>query len=151
MHIQRLISPVEVVAEWPAFVAGLRIVAAKSNEVLDETSMLKTVLWLASEQASGYVNVAHVNGKLIGFSLWQDATPLFVPERSFIARAIYSDAGSQGTVVRLLADFEGWARGQGIKRFIVSTRRHSGAAIRHFQSPKYGFTKGAITFEKVIL
>lgn len=149
--IKQLTSPVEVVEAWPDFAIGLRIVAGKSNELLDETAMLKTILWLVSERQKGYVNVAYSEARFVGFSIWQDSTPPFVDERSFIARAIYSDSGSQGTVVRLLAGFEEWARGQGIKRFIVSTRRHSGAAIRHFQSPKYGFTKGAITFEKVIL
>lgn len=150
MIVKQLTSPVEVVAVWPQFVTGLKVVADKSNEPLDETVMLKTVLWLVSDHKVGYVSVAYSGPKFVGFSIWQDGTPPFVTERSFIARAIYSDSGSQGVVVRLLAAFESWSQGQGIARAIVSTRRHSGAAIRHFQSAKYGFSKGAITFEKLI-
>tara|TARA_R110000868_G_scaffold18653_5_gene81631 strand:- start:1300 stop:1755 length:456 start_codon:yes stop_codon:yes gene_type:complete len=150
MTIARLTSAVDVVRFWDVLLTGLKVVALKSNEPLDEAVMLKTVLWLVNEPAHGYVNIAYQAEEYVGFSIWQDSTPPFVTERSFIARAIYSAQGSQGTVVKLLADFEQWAQAEGIHRFIVSTRRHSGAAIRHFQSPKYGFTKGAITFEKII-
>lgn len=149
MHIRQLTSPVDVVDLWPFFEHGLSIVAARSNEPFDTTVMLKTLLQLCDSPV-GYVSVAFVDNAPKGFAIFQDATPQFVPERSFIARAIFSENGSQGTVVALLKAFEGWARNLGITRYIVSTRRHSGAAIRHFQSPKYGFTKGAITFEKLI-
>jgi hypothetical protein len=150
MIIKQLTSPVEVVEAWPKFAQGLRIVAAKSREELNEAAMLKTVLWLVNDPKIGYVNIAH-NGSVVGgFSIWQDSTPPFVDERTFIARAIYGAPSAPNVLMLLFSAFERWAQGQGVKRFIVSTRRHSGAALRHFQSPKYGFSKGALTFEKVI-
>lgn len=150
MYVKQLTSPIDVVEYWPLFIHGLKIVAEKSKEELDEAAMLKTLMWLVNEPKVGYVGLATEGGAFRGFCVFQDATPPYISEKSFIARAIYSENGSQGTVVKLLSAFEDWARLQGAKRYIVTTRRHTGAAMRHFQSSKYGFTKGAITFEKLI-
>ena len=150
MTIKQLTTPKEIVDRWPLFAHGFQTIAQKGRESFDEGMMLKTVLWLVGEPDFGYINFAEKAGTFVGFSIWQDATPMFVLSRSFIARAVYTENGNQTGTVLLLRDFEKWAREKHIDRYIVSTRRHSGAALRHFQSPKFGLLKGAITFEKEI-
>lgn len=144
----RITSSLEIVKHWDFFNEGLVVIAKKGGETLDAEMMFKVLCLLASEPYYGFVSVALVDGIPQGFAAFQDTTPIFARDRSFINRVFWHKSGNHEVSVALLNFFTTWAKEQGVKRVIVTTRRDSGAAIRCFQSDKYGFKKGYITFEK---
>lgn len=151
MTFLHITSPIEVLDNWDFFKEGLTVISQKCNDPLDEAMMLKVLIFLSDQRKVGYICIVFDDQhEPQGFCVFEEATPLFAPERSFIARAFYHKSGNVQISVALMEHFEAWAKAQGIKRYIVTTRRNSGAAIRCFQSPRYGFTRGYTTFEKVI-
>lgn len=144
----RITSSLEIVKHWDFFQEGLEVIAKKGKEQLDAEMMFKVLCVLATEPAYGWIGIATVDGVPQGFAAFQDATPLFARERSFINRVFWHKSGNHEVSVTLLNYFISWAKENNVKRVIVTTRRDSGAAIRCFQSDKYGFKKGYMTFEK---
>lgn len=145
---RRLTTALSVVDHWPFFMEGLETVGSKCKETVDSEIIFKIFCTLATNQTSGWVGIVFVDGKPQGFGVMQETTPLFSPERIFAARMFWHKTGNQEASVCLMNAFEHWARANNIKRYIITTRRDSGAAIRCFQSNKFGFKKGYVTYEK---
>jgi len=149
MKIIRLTSAIQVLQHWDFFVEGLENITKKTREEFDLDQMQKTFCYLARLPSNAWVAVVVDGIEPVGFLVMEEATPLFAPFRSCIARAVYHRPGAE-VLEPLMNAFETWAKASGFKHYVITTRRHSGAAIRFFQSPKFGFHKGYITFEKEI-
>ena len=122
---------------------------SKAKEEFDLEQMQKTLFYLAKLHHNAFVAIAYDNGDPVGFIIMEEATPIFAPFRSCIARAVYHRPGA-AAIAPMMEAFEAWAKEEGFKHYVITTRRHSGSAVRFFQSPKFGFTRGYITFEKQI-
>ena len=148
MITTRLTSVNSVLKYWEFILSGLRVIEEKNHEKFNDDAIFKTCSYLVKRPEVGYVAVVLDDEENpVCFAILQDATPLYIKDRSFIALAVYHNSTHQGATQELMQHFENWARTQGISRYIVTTKRPSGAAIRCFER-KYGFTRGAITFEK---
>jgi hypothetical protein len=151
--VKRLTKVVEVVRLWPFFVEGFEGINRKAREDFDLDQMQKTLFLRATTNDTAWVGVAfeETEGKqnAVGFMIMEDATPLFSSFRSCISRAVYHRPGAVA-IAPMMTAFEEWAKEAGFKYYVVTSRRHSGSAVRFFQSPKFGFHRGYITFEKEI-
>ena len=134
MIIQRLTTVHGVLKYWKFIEQGLRVIEEKNHDAYDYDAMLKTCNFLVKRPDVGYVAVVLDDDEQpICFAILQEATPLFVKERSFLALAVYHNSQYQDATRRLMEHFENWARTQGIKSYVVSTKRQAGAAIRCFE------------------
>lgn len=149
MKIIRLNSAVQVLQHWDFFKEGLDGISAKVGETFDHDQMQKTFCYLAKLRQNAWVGIALDSIEPVGFLIMEEATPIFAPFRSCIARAVYHRPKAMALEPMMQA-FESWAKEEGFKHYVITTRRHSGAAVRFFQSDKFGFRKGYITFEKAI-
>ncbi len=149
MKISRLTTVVSIIRHWPFFLEGFEGIQRKSRETLDTDQMQKTLYLLSKSHQAAWIGVASDESGPVGFAVFEDATPNYSPVRSCLARAIYHKPGVLA-LVPLLEEFELWAKEQGYQHYVVATRRHSGSAVRHYESPKFGFKRGYITFEKAI-
>ena len=86
----------------------------------------------------------------VAFTVCQESTQMFDKRRTFVVRWFYHSPAHFQATFELMHDFETWAKEQGVRAYGVTTARNSGAAIRCFQSEKFGFRKSHITFEKHI-
>lgn len=149
MKILRLTTVLGVIRHWPFFIEGFSQINEKAKENFDLDQMQKTLFHHARLHQHAYICVAYIDREPVGFLVMEEATPMFAPFRSCIARAVYSAPGVPA-VGPMMNEFEAWAKGEGFEHYVITTRRHSGAALRFFQSPKFGFKRGYITFEKSI-
>jgi hypothetical protein len=149
VKIVRLTSAIEVLQHWDFFIEGFESVTRKTHEVFDLEQMQKTLCYHARLHHHSWIAIAVDEIDPLGFIVMEEATPLFAPFRSCIARVVYHRPGAE-VLEPMMHAFEKWAKEIGFKHYVITTRRHSGAAIRFFQSPKFGFRKGYITFEKEI-
>lgn len=149
MKIVRLTTAIDVLQHWDFFVEGFESITAKTREVFDLEQMQKTLCYHARLHSNSWIAIAVDEIDPLGYIVMEEATPLFAPFRSCIARAVYHRPGVR-VLEPMMEAFETWAKEQGFKHYVITTRRHSGAAIRFFQSEKFGFRKGYITFEKEI-
>lgn len=148
MIVKRLTTVHEVIKLWDFIRQGLRVIEEKNHDKFDDDAMLKTCNFLVKRPDVGYIAVVlNDDEEPVCFAILQEATPLFVKDRSFIALAVYHNHTCQQATLILMDHFENWARSQGIGTYVVSTKRQAGAAIRCFER-KYGFKRGFITFEK---
>lgn len=145
---KRLQRPSQVLQLWPFFLTGLKSVALRSGEVLDETVLQKTICHDAADHEHNFVCVGYVHGRPSAFGVFEECTPRFVTTRSFVTRVFYHQSGERGLSVGLVQFFETWAKQQGVKWHIISTRRKSGSAIKLFTGPKYNFKQSSLVFEK---
>lgn len=149
MNIVRLKRVVDIVRHWAFFVEGFEGITRKAKEDFDIDQMQKTLFYLSKLHENAFVGVCYDNSIPVGFIIMEEATPLFASFRSCIARAVYHRPGA-AAITPMMEAFEVWAKEQGFKHYVITTRRHSGSAVRFFQSPKFGFKRGYITFEKQI-
>lgn len=110
--------------------------------------MKKTLCRDAAQEQRAFIGIAFYENRPVGFGVFEEATPEFAKFRSFVTRIFYHQSGNTDISVGLMKFFETWARVQGIKYHLFSTRRPSGSAIRLFTGPKYGFKVSSTTFEK---
>ncbi len=145
--IKRLTSSLEVVENWPYFTQGLQAIAAKHKDDLDLEMMFKVFCVLVTSPWNAWVGLAMVDGKVEGFAAFEEATPMFAKQRSFIARAFYHKPGNKAATLAMMNGFEDWAKTQNIKMYIVTTRRGTSGAAREFFG-NLGFSIGYVTFER---
>ena len=149
MNVIRLTRVVDIIRHWDFFVEGFEGITRKAREEFDLDQMQKTLFYLAKIHDNAFVGIAFEDKTPVGFIIMEEATPLFAPTRSCIARAVYHRPGASA-IAPMMEAFEAWAKSHGFKHYVITTRRHSGSAVRFFQSPKFGFKRGYITFEKEI-
>jgi hypothetical protein len=149
MKTKRLTTVTELVRYWPFISKGLQEIAVKADEKFDLDSVYKTMMWLVTDQIHTWIGLSFNDDfEPAAFGVAQECTPPFDLERKFVVRWFYHSAGQFQATVHLMTSFETWARAQGVSSYGVTTRRDSGSAIRCFQSPKYGFRRSHVTFEK---
>jgi len=148
LTFKRLTKPSQVLKLWAFFLEGLREIALRGGELLDEECMQKTLCLDAAEWERAFVCVGYSNGEPQGFGVFEECTPVFAKHRSFVTRVFFHKTGNKDLSVGILNEFETWAKAQGVKWHIVSTRRKSGSAVRLFTGPRYGFKQSCLVFEK---
>lgn len=147
--VQRLKRVVEVIHFWNFFLEGFHGIERKARESFDLDQMQKTLYHHVKLHDNCFVAIAFSDKQPVGFIVMEEATPMFAAERSCIARAVYHRP-TVPALLPMMDAFETWAKKSGFKHYVITTRRHTGSAVRFFQSPKFGFRRGYITFEKTI-
>lgn len=149
MKVQRITNPIDLLQWWEFFVEGFNHIEDRTGYPMPMAESFKAMCILVSHPTLGYVSLAlNENNQPQGFAAAQDATPLFERERVFSGVSIYHKPGNNNATEALQEDFENYCREQGVARYVVTTRRTSGAASKCFA--KYGLHKKAISFEKEI-
>jgi hypothetical protein len=147
----RLTKVVEVIRLWDFFEEGFKSIATKSKQSVDLVIAKKTVLDLVVDTESAWIGVSYDSDRQpIAFAVAQECTPMFDRDRRFLVRWFYHSSDNFLATKTLMTAFETWAREKGIVSYAVTTKRDSGAAIRCFQSEKFGFAKSFLTFEKFL-
>lgn len=144
LKCHRLSSVLEVFDYWEDFKLGF--IATKNKEKLE--TMLKILCTLVSDVNKGFVAVVIKDGKVEGFGIMENVTPIFANYSTFLCRSFYHKSGNLASTLFLMEFFECWAREHNIKSYSVTTERESGAAIRCFKSEKYGFRRSCTQFVK---
>ena len=147
---KRLTAATEVIDNWFFFRDGFRQFANKHNEDVDLLNMLKITCTLASSERDGFVAIVYNNEQPEGFGIMEDVSPIFSKERTFLCRAFWHQSGNTTATVKLMDCFETWALENNVTSYTVTTRRNTGAAIRCFQSEKYGFRRNHVMFVKTL-
>ena len=145
LKCHRLISAIEVFDFWDDIKNGMQSVQKKK---LDCEQLLKVLCYLTSDTKKGFVAVVLNDGKVDGFGILENITPIFSKTAQFLCRGFYHKAGNIASTVFLMEFFENWAREQNVSSYSVTTERESGAAIRCFKSEKYGFRRSHMEFVK---
>jgi hypothetical protein len=140
----------EVVHFWEYISKSLLALASKTRETPDLDQVKKSLVWMVVEHDTAWVGIAHDHGEPVAFAAAQDCTPPFQEERQFVVRWFVHTPTYFKATLELEAEFLRWARLHGVRRYAITTKRDSGAAIRCLMSPKYGFKKGYLTFEKEV-
>lgn len=111
----------------------------------------RRILFALVSSDNGWVGLClDDNGRPLGFAIAHECTPLFAQAKEYEASIVYAADDNQDTFNNMQQTFEDFCRAQGVKRYFATTRRDSGAAIRCFQSPRYGFRRAFTTFSKDI-
>lgn len=145
LKCHRLTSVIEVFDYWEDFKRGFAVV---KKAKIEYERMLKILCHLVSDERKGFVAVVLNDGKVDGFGIMENVTPLFSPTSIFLCRGFYHKSGNLPSTIFLMDFFEQWAREHNIKSYSVTTERESGAAIRCFKSEKYGFRRSHVEFVK---
>lgn len=146
-RITRLTTCEQISQHWPFIREGLEVLRTKARYDYDDDVVLKTLFSLVSMGDRAWIGMAtSKNGKPLAFAASYDNTPIFAPERSFIAYVVYSNSKDEQVVSELQQEFEQFCRQQNIKTLITSTRRCNGAAVRCFR--KYGLEPDYLFFRK---
>ncbi len=143
----RITTALGVVEHWNLIANGIREVNAKHRGNVNLEAAFTYYLWLATNHDHAWLGVNLVNGKPESFAILQRAG-VDADAKTFQVVMFWHRPGQTQQTQLLMTAFEDWARSQGIKRYTVSTKRDTGAAIRCFQSSKFGFKKRYIVFEK---
>lgn len=88
------------------------------------------------------------SGDPLGFGIAHECTPLFSSQLQYEASIVYSEGNNQQVFTTIQQSFEDFCRAHGVKCYFATTRRDSGATIRCFQSPQYGFKRAYTVFKK---
>jgi hypothetical protein len=146
----RVTKATEVLLLWPFFLEGFQSFYKKHGEFYDMDELLKSTCALAADPIKGFVATVSSGSTLEGFGIMEDVSPIFSTEHTFFCRAFWHQFGNLVATTQLMDFFEQWAREHGVSSYTVTTKRNTGAAIRCFQSEKYGFRKHYITFVKYL-
>lgn len=146
----QLTRVVEVIRLWPFFVNGFKAIAKYTDRPANIDNVRKVLFWLVREPEHAWIGVTFENNIPICFAVLEDMTPQFDPVRKFEVRYFYHQPDRFDATLVLMKEFESWAKKQGVHKYVITTSRDSGAAIRCFQSARYGFKRKQILFEKVL-
>jgi hypothetical protein len=152
MNVIRITSADQVLQFWDVFREGLHVIRDKADEYMDESEYCRLLTNLAARTDVAWIGVV-CSGGPICYGVAQDSTPPHSSRRTFTVSSFYHVPGQADATQLLMVAFEQWFRetNPGKKlRYVVTTRRDSGAAIRCFRSGRYGFRKGYIAFEKLL-
>ena len=146
MHVERLTTPDQVLRLWDVFREGLQTIMRITDERTTEDEYCKMLVNLAARTDDAWVGVAFSGGPM-SYGVVVDSTPPHSSRKTFTVVSFYAMPGQPDATQALMHAFEAWARERGVKSYVVTTRRDSGA-IRCFRSSRYGFRKAYIAFEK---
>jgi len=150
--IKRLTTALEVVNHWDYINTAILDLKLRYKEPLNAEQMFATLCWLATTPLKGWIGVAYSDEKPSAFVALQEL--ITHDNRKTFQVLLYWHSkdipNSSKQTLPLMTEFETWALSQGIKKYQVSTRRDSGAAIRCFQSAEYGFKRAFTTYEKTL-
>lgn len=148
--ITRLTTVANVIHFWDFISQSLKSLEDRMPEPFDLEAVRKTLIHLAPDQTHSWLGVALHEGEPVAFAVCQESTQLFDLKRTFVVRWFFHAPTHFNATFELMKEFESWAKEHGVTAYGVTTARNSGAAIRCFQSEKFGFRKSHITFEKHI-
>jgi len=144
-HCTRILKPSKVIKLWSYFMRALYNVLPKETNY---QNLLKAACALSADERKGFVGVVTKNQNLEGFMIMENVSPIFHDETIFDCRLFWHKSGNNEATNALQNFFEEWAREQGVTKYAVSTHRITGAAIRCFQSEKFGFKRSHFVFTK---
>lgn len=148
MKTVRLTKLAACVRYWPFFAQGFQYTDRFLRYGLPLDSY-RQILFNLVVQPNAWVGLClDDNEKPLGFALAHECTPLFCPEKQYEASIVYSAQNDPAVFSDLQLTFETFCRAQGVKSYFATTRRDSGATIRCFQSPRYGFKRAYTVFIK---
>lgn len=146
-HVIRITTALEVVKYWDLISRGIQAVNEKHKGNINLEAAFTYYLWLAINHDHAWIGIGLVNDIPENFAILQRAGT-DTDAKTFQVVMFWHKPGHPQQTQALMTAFEAWAKSQGIRRYTVSTQRDTGAAIRCFQSSKFGFKKRFITFEK---
>ena len=149
--IIRLTTVANIIHFWDFIERGLRELEKKLDQPYDLEAVRKTLIHLVPDHQKTWIAIAVAHEDPVAFVVCQESTQLFEKQRTFVVQWFYHSPLSFPATFELMEGFEAWAKGQGVIAYGVTTCRSSGAAIRCFQSEKFGFHKSHITFEKKLV
>lgn len=148
MNVVRITDHADVLRYWDVFREGLRTITELTGEQTTEDQYCRMLINLAARTSDAWLGLV-MHGGPLSYGLAVDSTPPFASRRTFTVISFYAVPGQPDATEALMLEFERWARENGVRSYIVTTRRHSGA-IRCFRSPRYGFRRGFYAFEKTL-
>lgn len=151
MKVLQIQNVTDLVTNWPFFAAGFRETEVTAREPVDDEALFKVMTSVIADPQKGWVGVVEdAVRERQGFAILEDRTLPYSQVRSFSVRFVYHRPGRHDASTALMRAFETWARRNGVKHYSLTTKRSSGAAIRCFESSRYGFRKSHIVFEKTL-
>jgi hypothetical protein len=147
--IQQLNTATGVAAHWHLIGAAIAELNLRGKENIDAEQMFSNFCWLAMSPTKGWIGVISENSKPFGFAALQQVETND-NRKTFQVLLFWHRSGKAEATIKLMVAFESWAIEQGVKKYQVTTRRDTGAAIRCFQSPQYGFKRAFTTYEKTL-
>ncbi len=152
MHVERITTVEQVLKYWDLFREGLDVIREKTDEDMDVEEYCKMITNLAARTDEAWIGVVFQGGPIC-YGIAQDSTPPHCSRKTFMVSSFYHVPGQSDATQALMFAFEKWFRetNPGRKlRYVVTTRRESGAAIACFRSGRFGFRKGYFAFEKLL-
>lgn len=147
----RLQKVAHVVHFWEFISSALTGLADKGQVKIDLEAIRKTMHWMVIDhQMAWFSVVVDSRQNPVAFAVAYDATPPFEDEKTWAVKWFYHAPGSFDATIFLKKEFDLFAKSAGINRYLVTTSRLSGGAIRCFQSERFGFKKAYLTFEHVM-
>jgi len=150
IKVYRLTKVAEVVHFWDFFKRGLEQSARYLRYDLPFDTYRQIMFNLVVNTKHSWVGVVMAAGDPVGFALAHECTPLFSPRREFEVSLLYHQPGNEAATSALQEHFEVFLHDNDVTTYYATTRRDSGAAIRCFQSPRYGFKRAYTVFKKTL-
>jgi hypothetical protein len=147
--VERITTAEQVVNRWIIFREGLETIIDSTREQITDAEYLKLVLSLCGRD-DAWIGVAvqsNTDGPL-SYGIAVDSTLPGSERKTFTVLSFYAMKGRPDATEVVMAAFEEWARTNGVKSYVITTRRDSGAGLRCINSPRYGFRKAFIAMEK---
>ena len=149
MTVFRLTNNAGIVKFWDFIVQSLHELHVKAHQEVDLEAVKKTLIWTIEDTDKTWCAIVlDDTGEPCAFAAACDSTPPFESHRTFQVRWFYHAKGRFNATFALMADFEHWASKNGVTEYAVTTSRTTGAAIRCFQSSKFGFRRAYTTYVK---
>lgn len=151
MNVVRLTDPRDVIKYWDVFRAGLAEIDKLTGESMSENDYCKMLINLVARGDDAWVGIVMQGGPM-SYAVAIDSTPPLSNVRTFTCVSFYAMKDRPDATEFLQREFERWARTQGVKSYIVTTRRTTGGAFKCFwsRSNRYGFKRGFYAFEKAL-
>lgn len=151
MNLVRITEPRDVIKNWDVFREGLHEVVKLTGEQMSEDSYCKMLVNLAARGDDAWIGVTYSGGPM-SYAVLVNSTPPHAERKTFLCVSFYAMPGRPDATAFLQQEFEKWAKTQSISSYVVTTRRHSGGAMRCFlsRSNRYGFKRGYFAFEKIL-
>lgn len=149
MTVYRLTRIADIIRYWSFFREGLEATSKYLRYDQPIDSLRKMVFSLVTRE-DAWVGIVLVEGTPVGFGMAHNCTPLFSPHKEYEVSLFYHQPGNDEPTQLLQDSFEQWCKENSVVRYYATTRRDSGAAIRCFQSAKYGFKRAYTVFVKTL-
>lgn len=149
MNVLRITSPDQIVKNWDVFREGLRVITKLTCERVTDDEYCKMLVNLAARHDDAWIGIVFQGGPL-SYGVAVESTPPHCARRTFTIVSFYAMPGRPEATEALMREFETFAKAEGIHSYIVTTSRSTGAAVKCFNSARYGFTPSYRAFEKIL-